>query len=87
VIGETIVDENNRGNTIAYFIATVETLKVIRWIPVSRDDNTIFNGATKAIPWHEIASGGSLNEGNKIIFHWWLARDSTVISSEINRNF
>jgi hypothetical protein len=87
VVGETIVIENNHGSAISYFAAETETLKAIRWIPVSNADNTIANGSTKVIPWDDIASVEALQKGDEVIIHWWLAQDSTVTSSEINRNF
>jgi len=86
VTGENIVIENNHGSAISYFAAETETLKTIRWTPVSTSDNTIASGSSKVVPWDDIVSKEMLQQGDQVIVHWWLAQDSIATSPEINRN-
>ncbi|MGB3589684.1 MAG: hypothetical protein WBA23_24265 [Tunicatimonas sp.] len=86
VVDETVVIENNHGKPISYFAVEEETSYLIDWGPSSREENTIANGDSKAVPWDDIMSDGLLREGDRIIIYWWVAQDSLSASVEIKQN-
>ena len=86
VIGETVVIDNNHGKPISYFAVEYETAQLIDWAARSGPENTITNGASKAIPWEEIMSDGSLQRNDRVIIYWWPAQGGILAPSEMHQN-
>ncbi|MEO0333678.1 MAG: hypothetical protein AAF223_18690 [Bacteroidota bacterium] len=86
VVDETIVIDNNHGKPIFYFAVEDETARLINWAVISGEENTIANRTSKAIPWDDIMSDGSLGADDRVIIYWWLAQDSISTSAELKQN-